>query len=89
MTWHDGVQAPRAETVKNGWGKPVAKPEAPTRAGYTFGGWYADEACTTPFDFGAAQKSDVYVYAKWTKVAEQPAAPAGDAGRKQNPKTGV
>lgn len=89
VTWHDGVQAPRAETVKNGWGKPVAKPEAPMRAGYTFGGWYADEACTTPFDFGAAQKSDVYVYAKWTKVAEQPAAPAGDAGQKQNPKTGV
>ena len=28
VIWHDGVQAPRAETVKNGWGKPVAKPEA-------------------------------------------------------------
>ena len=89
VIWHDGVQAPRAETVKNGWGKPVAKPEAPARAGYTFGGWYADEACTAPFDFDAAQKSDVSVYAKWTKAAEQPDTPAGDAGGKQNPKTGV
>ena len=34
----------------------------------TFGGWYADEACTTPFDFAASAMphANVKVYAKWT-----------------------
>ena len=26
-------------------------PKDPTREGYTFGGWYADSECTTPYDF--------------------------------------
>jgi len=28
-------------------------PKDPTREGYTFGGWYADKECTTPYDFTA------------------------------------
>ncbi|MBO4962356.1 MAG: InlB B-repeat-containing protein [Clostridia bacterium] len=28
-------------------------PQNPTREGYVFGGWYADSACTVPFDFDA------------------------------------
>jgi len=28
-------------------------PKDPTREGYTFGGWYADSECTTPYDFTA------------------------------------
>ena len=46
-------------------------------------------ACPAPLSFPAAQKADVAVYAKWTQSAGQAQAPAGEAGQKQNPKTGV
>ena len=32
-------------------GETVSKPSDPTKAGHTFGGWYADKACTQAFDF--------------------------------------
>ncbi|MBO4306216.1 MAG: InlB B-repeat-containing protein, partial [Clostridia bacterium] len=41
------------------------QPTAPTREGYTFGGWYNDKACTEAFDWGVIDKETV-VYAKWT-----------------------
>ena len=86
VTWFDGVQGPRTQVVQGGWGKPLAKPADPVRAGYVFGGWYADAACTTPFSFGAAQKADVAVYAKWTQNSQPN---TGSTQAKQNPKTGV
>ena len=34
---------------------------------YTFEGWYADEACSTPYDFtGTMPNGNVTLYAKWT-----------------------
>lgn len=86
VTWFDGVQGPRTQVVQGGWGKPLAKPADPVRAGYVFGGWYADAACTTPFSFGAAQKADVAVYAKWAQNSQPN---TGSTQAKQNPKTGV
>ena len=38
---------------------------APTRQGYTFGGWYLDEACTQPASTTMELTGDVTVYAKW------------------------
>ena len=38
------------------------------RVGYTFGGWYTDEACTTPFEFGHLLTDYTEIYAKWTPV---------------------
>ena len=38
----------------------------PTREGYTFEGWYLDEACTNEYDFAPVTK-DTVVYAKWEK----------------------
>ena len=38
----------------------------PTKPGYTFEGWFADEACTTPADKSVTLEKDVTVYAKWT-----------------------
>ena len=32
----------------------------------SFVNWYADEACTTPFDFNSALNADTVVYSKWT-----------------------
>ena len=38
----------------------------PTReGGYTFGGWYEDEACTIPATEGADLSKDITLYAKW------------------------
>ena len=31
----------------------LERPADPTREGYDFGGWYADEACTTAYNFNA------------------------------------
>lgn len=46
-------------------GQKVAKPEDPTKAGYTFGGWYTNEACTIPYDFNTPVSSNFKLYAKW------------------------
>ena len=49
------------------WNKAAAKPETePTKEGCTFAGWYADKDCKTEYDFKAAVKADVTIYAKWT-----------------------
>ncbi len=45
------------------------KPTDPTQSGYTFVGWYADEALTTPWDFTTPITDDTTLYAKWDKVA--------------------
>ena len=44
----------------------VTKPEDPTRTGYTFGGWYTDEACTNAYDFSQPLTKDMTLHAKWT-----------------------
>lgn len=52
-------------------GEALAKPTDPNRPGYTFDGWFTDQACTTPFKFsgeaGAVEvNSNITLYAKWT-----------------------
>ena len=42
----------------------VTKPEDPTRRGYTFGGWYKDEACQNAYDFAAPVTGNMTLYAK-------------------------
>jgi len=42
-----------------------------SETGYIFGGWFADEALTTPFDFTAPVTSDVLAFAKWTPESYQ------------------
>ncbi len=58
-----GGSAVQAQTVESG--KTAAKPADPTKEGFTFGGWYADETCVTAFDFQKAVTADTTVYAKW------------------------
>ncbi|MGO5383027.1 InlB B-repeat-containing protein [Collinsella sp. LCP19S3_B7] len=62
-------------------GSTVTKPADPTREGYTFGGWYTDEACTKAYDFSAAVTADMTLYAKWTKNA---VTPGGNGGSGSN-----
>lgn len=37
----------------------------PEKPGYTFAGWYADDACTVEYDFGTMPATGITVYAKW------------------------
>lgn len=47
-------------------GSVIIRPTEPTREGYTFEGWYADEELTTAFSFDAGMPGqDTTVYAKW------------------------
>lgn len=39
-------------------------------AGWTFDGWYVDEACTTKWTDGAALPGSMTLYGKWTKDAD-------------------
>lgn len=45
-------------------------------AGWTFAGWYTDEACTVKWTDGAELPSSMTLYGKWTKNPETPATPA-------------
>lgn len=65
-------------------GSTVTKPADPTREGYTFGGWYTDEACTKAYDFSAAVTADMTLYAKWTKNAVTPGGNGGSGSNSGN-----
>lgn len=54
------------QTIEHG--KPIgtAKPTIPPVEGFTFDGWYADDAYKTEFDFSTPITSNTTVYAKWT-----------------------
>ena len=81
----------------------VSQPENPTREGYTFGGWYTDEACTAghEFDFSSPVSADVAedgdtnvtLYAKWIENGSQggtdPEPEQPTAGTKTDAATGV
>ena len=47
----------------------LERPADPTRDGYDFGGWYADEACTTAYNFNApVGTSGATLYPKWIPI---------------------
>ena len=70
----EGSKVDFQTTAANG---SVAKPADPTRKGYTFAGWYADEACTEAYDFSVAVTADMTLYAKWIKNAVNPGGNGG------------
>ena len=62
----------------------LVKPADPTREGYTFGGWYTDEACTQAYDFSTPVTADMTLYAKWTKNAVNPGGNGGSGSNGGN-----
>ena len=49
-------------------GATISAPTAPTKSGYTFGGWYNDSGLTTAWDFSAdTVTANITLYAKWTE----------------------
>jgi len=65
--------SPTTQSIMHG--KTATKPADPTADGYTFGGWYKDEACTQAYDFSTPVTADTTLYAKWTQGS---AASGGD-----------
>lgn len=77
VTFDDMVAGTDNKVVEVIKGSKVAKPEDPVREGYTFAGWYADEALTEAYDFGSPVNEDTTLYAKWTEDggSEKPEPP--------------
>lgn len=70
----EGSKVDFQTTAANG---SIAKPADPTREGYTFAGWYTDEACMEAYDFSVAVTADMTLYAKWIKNAVNPGGNGG------------
>lgn len=60
-------KTPTSQNVK--YNGTASDPGKLKEEGYTFIGWYADEAHKTKFDFSTPIKSNTKVYAKWEKNA--------------------
>jgi len=54
-----------SQTVEEGLSATI--PASPTKEGFTFVGWYADQNCTIAFNFNTAIIADTTIYAKWTE----------------------
>ena len=74
----EGAKAPEADTDLE-LGAYTAKAQQPVD-GYTFDGWYTDEACTTKWNDGDELTGSMTLYGKWTKNPAAPTTP--DAGNK-------
>ena len=78
---------PDSQRVKEG--KTATEPaDKPQLKGYTFGGWYTDEACTQAYDFSTPVTADLTLYAKWTKNATNPGGNGGSGSNGSNGGTG-
>jgi len=63
----NGGTAVAAQKIESG--KTATEPTAPTKDGYTFGGWYSDSDLTASFSFDTAITENITLYAKWTETA--------------------
>lgn len=62
----DSVGGTRVESQKHMYGERVEEPEAPTREGWIFDGWYLDEDATRPWDMeNDVVTESMTLYAGW------------------------
>ncbi len=60
----DGGSAVSDQSIAHG-GKATMPQVEPTKAGYTFGGWYTDAGYTQTYDFNSNITGNITIYAKW------------------------
>lgn len=68
-------------------GDKVAKPADPTKKGYTFSGWFADEDCANAYDFDAdvdGTQPEFTLYAGWKAAPATVEPGTGDNGNNGN-----
>lgn len=68
ITFETGITGINVYLVFRFDGEKVKCPADPVREGYTFTGWYTDEAHTTEFDFDTEIVANITLYAKWEEV---------------------
>nr|WIF89110.1 InlB B-repeat-containing protein [Acholeplasma laidlawii] len=56
------------ESIIQDYATTVIQPTNPTKAGYTFGGWYSDSDLTTAYIFTSMPSSNRTLYAKWNII---------------------
>lgn len=56
------------ESRNVGWNSMVTEPEAPTKEGYIFKGWFKDKELKTAYDFSERVKGNITLYAAWEKA---------------------
>ncbi|WP_218833108.1 S8 family serine peptidase [Bacillus sp. 7884-1] len=67
----DGQNGGLVQTETAEYNTTITAPTAPTRAGYTFLGWYKDAAGKTAWNFATDEvEGDVRLYAKWAAGVE-------------------
>lgn len=57
-----------SQSINNG--SKAIMPANPTKEGYIFSGWYADEGLTVVYDFETTVSSDITLYASWVTQTE-------------------
>lgn len=64
---NDGTGFTRIEKIAAGSPMPEPAWRPDCAAGYTFGGWYTDEACTSEYDFDAPVNGPLMLYAAYSR----------------------
>jgi len=66
ITWHwNGGETTATPPTRVEYGTVLARPPNPSKADYTFRGWYRDFELTTPYIFSAQVTTNLDLYAKW------------------------
>lgn len=55
----------------------TAKAQEATHQGYSFKGWFTDDACTLSYTDGTVLSTDTILYGKWEKIAIPPSSGGG------------
>ncbi|WP_099470067.1 rhamnogalacturonan lyase family protein [Konateibacter massiliensis] len=73
----NGGSATASQTIESG--KLVTEPKAPTRTGYTFGGWYKENSFLTKWNFKSDKVTGATIlYAKWNAIKVSKIAISGN-----------